>query len=375
MAPRPLNILHVMRAPVGGLFRHVVDLARGQAARGHRVGIVADAKTGGERAEAVLAELSSMLALGITRVDMSRQIGTRDFSAVAHVSRRAAADAVDVLHGHGAKGGAYARLARCPRGIRVYTPHGGSLHYRWASPTGFLYLTLERLLIRRTQLFLFESAYGRDVFRRKVGDAGETVRVVHNGVAPAEFAPVVAADAQPSDLVFIGELRALKGVAVLIEALAVLAREGRVVSATIVGEGPDRPAFEASVVAQGLRDRVRFVGARPARAGFALGRLLVVPSLAESLPYIVLEAAAAAMPFIATRVGGVPEILGPYSAELVAPGDPDALARAIDQALREPAAKRLTGARIQTRVREVFSIDAMTEAVLAAYADARAKHG
>ena len=374
MAPRPLNILHVMRAPVGGLFRHVADLARGQAARGHRVGIVADATTGGDQAEAVLADLSSVLALGITRVPMSRHIGPRDLAAIAHVSARVAAAAVDVLHGHGAKGGAYARLAHRRGGIRVYTPHGGSLHYRWASPSGFLYLTAERLLLRRTRLFLFESAYGRDIFRRKVGDPGATARVVHNGVAPAEFAPVTVGT-QASDVVFVGELRVLKGVAVLIEALSLLAREGREVSATIVGEGPDRAAFEALVAARGLRGAVAFVGARPARAGFALGSLLVVPSLAESLPYIVLEAAAAAVPFIATRVGGVPEILGLYSAELVAPNDPAALARAIAQALREPAAKRLAGARIQARVREAFSIDAMTEAVLAAYADARAAHG
>ena len=129
MAPRPLNILHVMRAPVGGLFRHVADLARGQAARGHRVGIVADATTGGDQAEAVLADLSSVLALGVTRVPMSRHIGPRDLAAVAHVSARVAAAAVDVLHGHGAKGGAYARLAHRRGGIRVYTPHGGSLHY------------------------------------------------------------------------------------------------------------------------------------------------------------------------------------------------------------------------------------------------------
>jgi len=374
MAPRPLNILHVMRAPVGGLFRHVADLARGQAARGHRVGIVADATTGGDQAEAVLADLSTVLALGITRVPMSRHIGPRDLAAVAHVSARVAAAAVDVLHGHGAKGGAYARLAHRRGGIRVYTPHGGSLHYRWASPNGFLYLTLERLLLRRTHLFLFESAYGRDIFRRKVGDPGATARVVHNGVAPAEFAPVTVGT-QASDVVFVGELRVLKGVAVLIEALSLLAREGREVSATIVGEGPDRAAFEALVAARGLRGAVAFVGARPARAGFALGSLLVVPSLAESLPYIVLEAAAAAVPFIATRVGGVPEILGLYSAELVAPNDPAALARAIAQALREPAAKRLAGARTQARVREAFSIDAMTEAVLAAYADARAARG
>ena len=369
-----LKILHVMRAPVGGLFRHVVDLARAQIAQGHLVGLIADSSTGGPQAEVVLAELAPKLALGLVRVAMSRQVGPRDVVACAHVSRRAADVEADVVHGHGAKGGAYARLTRVPHSIRVYTPHGGSLHYRWASPNGFLYLTLERLLLRRTHLFLFESAYGRDIFRRKVGDAGATARVVHNGVASAEFAPVVP-DAQASDVVFVGELRVLKGVAVLIEALSLLAREGREVSATIVGEGPDRAAFEALVAARGLRGAVAFVGARPARAGFALGSLLVVPSLAESLPYIVLEAAAAAVPFIATRVGGVPEILGPYSAELVAPNDPAALARAIAQALREPAAKRLAGARIQARVREAFSIDAMTEAVLAAYADARAARG
>ena len=88
----------------------------------------------------------------------------------------------DVVHGHGAKGGAYARLARAARAIRVYTPHGGSLHYRWSSPAGFLYLALERVLMRRTDLFLFESAYGRDVFRAKIGEPGALVRVVHNGV-------------------------------------------------------------------------------------------------------------------------------------------------------------------------------------------------
>ncbi len=66
-AEKPLKILHVMRSPVGGLFRHVVDLVRGQAARGHRVGIVADATTGGARAEAEFAALAPDLVLGLTR--------------------------------------------------------------------------------------------------------------------------------------------------------------------------------------------------------------------------------------------------------------------------------------------------------------------
>jgi glycosyltransferase involved in cell wall biosynthesis len=366
-----INILHVLRAPVGGLFRHVVDLARGQAERGHGVGLIVDATTGGDRAQATLDELSPRLALGITRVPMSRQLGFDDVAAVAHVGRRAASVAADVLHGHGAKGGAYARLASARQAIRAYTPHGGSLHYRWDSPTGLLYLTLERLLMARTDLFLFESAYGRDAFRSKLGDPGAAARVVHNGVAPAEFEPIVT-DPSATDLVFVGELRTLKGVDVLIQAMARLNQDGRRLSATIVGDGPDRAAFEAQVKAQGLADNVRFVGVRPARAAFACGRLLVVPSRAESLPYIVLEAAAAGVPLIATNVGGIPEIFGRDAADLVPPGDPAALARAIGLALNDLVHKRAAGARLRARVRQNFSTLAMTDAVLSAYDDALA---
>src|SRR5689334_20555098 len=139
-----LAILHVLRAPVGGLFRHVCDLARGQSARGHRVGVIADAASGGAQTDAALAELSRNLALGLTRVPMARQLGGGDIAAIRHVAHRAKETGADVMHGHGAKGGAYTRLARRRQAVRAYTPHGGSLHYRWGTPAGLLYLTAER---------------------------------------------------------------------------------------------------------------------------------------------------------------------------------------------------------------------------------------
>lgn len=369
-ATESLNILHVLRAPVGGLFRHVIDLARGQVARGHHVGLLADSSTGGAQAEATLAELAPKLALGLVRIAMSRQVGPSDVVACAHVARRAADVEADVVHGHGAKGGAYTRLARALRGIRVYTPHGGSLHYDWSTPSGFLYLTSEREMMQRTDLFVFESAYGRDVFRAKVGDPGTRARVVHNGVTAAEFAPVPA-DRHATDLVFVGELRMLKGVDTLIKALAILARDGRRTTTTIVGLGPDRAAFEAAARSAG--DAIRFVGAKPAREAFALGRLLVVPSRAESLPYIVLEAAAAGLPMVSTRVGGIPEIFGPDAGALVPPNDPAALAQAIGSALQNPAAAQAAAQRLKARVHDQFSADVMTQTVLAAYAETLAR--
>ena len=365
----PLNILHVFRAPVGGLFRHVVDLALGQIARGHRVGLIADSTTGGALAEARLAELAPRLALGLTRIPMSRHIGASDAGAAAHVAQRAAAVGADVIHGHGAKGGAYARFAVRGRALRVYTPHGGSLHYGWASPSGFFYLAAERMLMRRTDLFLFESAYGCDAFRAKIGQPAAPTRIVHNGVTDPEFAGVTP-DPGATDLVFVGELRILKGIDVLIKAITWLAANGRIVTATIVGAGADRDAFEHEAQNLGLAERVRFVGSKPAREAFALGRFLVVPSRAESLPYVVLEAAAAGLPLIATRVGGIPEIFGPDAAHLVRADDPTALAQAIEAALENPGLAQARAQRLKARARESFSVDAMTDAVLGAYRDA-----
>src|SRR5581483_1506833 len=150
----PLNILHVLRAPLGGLFRHVIDLVRGQAARGHQVGLILDSTTGGPRAEAVLRELMPYLALGYQRLAIPRELSPRDLFALRHVMKRIAAVAPDVLHGHGAKGAAMVRLApNVGHAVRAYTPHGGSLVYNPGSASGGFYRVLERVLNSRTDLF------------------------------------------------------------------------------------------------------------------------------------------------------------------------------------------------------------------------------
>jgi glycosyltransferase involved in cell wall biosynthesis len=305
---------------------------------------------------------------------MSRHVGIGDLLAIRHVSLRVKAVAANIIHGHGAKGGAYARLGftpspTAPKTIRVYTPHGGSLHFGWGSPTGLVYLNAERALMSRTDLFLFESAYGRDAFKAKIGEPQGLVRVVHNGVTDDEFQPIVVSQSA-TDLLFVGELRALKGVDVLIAAIKQLAQEGRNVTATIVGDGPDRARFEREVAKQDLGAQVHFVGVKPARQAFTLGRLLIVPSRAESLPYIVLEAAAAGLPMIATQVGGIPEIFGPDAGALVAPSDPAALARAIGQAMQDRGTRHSATLRLKARLRALFSADAMTDAILAAYREA-----
>ncbi len=375
MANDPLRIVHCLRAPVGGLFRHVCDLAQAQAERGHLVGLIADSLTGGDAARARLDALGPVCRLGIERFAMSRLPGPGDIRAASRIGGLAAAWNPDVLHGHGAKGGAYARLAgtRLRKGagrpIRVYTPHGGSLHYGSSSPAGIVYLALERYLARRTDVFLFESEYGLRTFSEKVGAPPGLVRVVHNGLAPSEFTPVVPAG-DAADFVFVGELRAIKGIDTLLEALAILARGANPPSAVIVGAGADGEKLRAAAARLGLNARVRFPGPMPAREAFRLGRAAVVPSRAESLPYVVLEAAAARLPIVATDVGGIAEIFGDQAGRLVPPDDPGRLAAAMKLVLDDPEAARRDAGALAGDVAARFSLDGMTDAIVDAYATA-----
>ncbi len=364
---KSLNILHVFRAPVGGLFRHVLDLTREQIARGHHVGVIADSRTGGTRGEDALRLLEPSLKLGLTRFPMRRHANLGDLFALAHVVRRAAQTQADVVHGHGAKGGAYARLSfGTKRAVRAYTPHGGSLLFGHDSLAGKFYLATERLLMLRGDLFLFESAYSADIFRGKIGSPRGLVRIVHNGVSQAEFQPI-ATKADATNLVFMGELRPVKGIDVLLDAIASLRTAGRTVTATLVGDGPERAALQAQVEQLGLANAVHFRPAMPASEALTLGRIMVVPSRAESLPYVVLEAAAGAKPLITTNVGGIPEIYGPLSNTLVPPLDSAALAQAIGRALDHPDVMTDITRELRQQVQTSFSVETMVDGVLAAY--------
>jgi glycosyltransferase involved in cell wall biosynthesis len=366
--PQRLRIVHVTRTPVGGIFRHILDLAGGQAARGHQVGIVCDSTTGGVRAEAALAAIAPQMKLGVSRFPMAREIGPGDLASFRAVSRHLASQNADVHHGHGAKGGGFVRLMSEPTAIRVYTPHGGSLHYGPHSLRGMVYGGIERFLSRRTELFLFESAFARNAYEAMVGVPRGIVRVVFNGISTAEMAPVEPRN-DAADIVSVGEFRHIKGTDVLLEAVAELHRSGRRVSLAVAGDGEEGPALREQVARLGLADSVRFLGHTPAREAFAHGRLLAMPSRADSLPYVAIEAGGAGIPIVASGVGGIPEILGPDGV-MVPPEHPERLAAAIAGVLDDPARAKAAAARLRERIGALFSADAMVEGVLAGYAEA-----
>ncbi len=368
MAQDRFRIVHVVRAPIGGIFRHIVDLATAQAAAGHEVGIVCDALTGGAFEKEAIAAVADRLALGATRFPMRRNVSPSDLLSVRNVLRHLAARRPDIVHGHGAKGGVYGRLIgtwlgrKRPIG-RIYSPHGGSLHYDPGSLEGRVYFTVERWLERLTDALVHVSTYEAETYRRKVGQPRCEAVVIHNGLRVDEFVPVTpSSDAR--DLLYLGMYRDLKGLDVFINAIAKLeSRYGLRASAHVVGQADDLLRYQGLARSLGIADRVAFHRPKPTREAFAMARAIVVPSRAESMPYVVLEAIAAGLPIVATRVGGIPEIFGPRADELVPPGDADALAAAIGGLLRDPARAHADAEARRAWIGSRFNIELMQEQV------------
>ena len=363
-----LRVLQVMRAPVGGLFRHVADLTRALAAEGHSVGLGVDSLANDAQTEGKLADLLLHATLGIHRFAMPRVLGAGDLKTPFAVRKLARSLDIDVLHGHGAKGGFYARLARIGgKAVALYTPHGGVLHFSRSSLSGRVFHRLERALMVQTGAIIFESAYAQATYAGLIGQPTCPTEVIHNGLASEEFIPV-APIADAADFVFVGELRDLKGIFVLADALVGVTRpDGSPATLVMAGDGPSRGEFEARIAQLGLGQRVTLLGAQPARPTFARGRVAIVPSLAESLPYVVLEAAAARLPVIATAVGGIPEIFGPTSARLVPAGDPVALSAAMQQALNHPEAAQADMRERLAHIESRFSLGTMTDSIKGLY--------
>lgn len=369
-----LRIVHCFRSPVGGIFRHVRDLLDAQVAAGHQVGIVCDSSTGGAYEERLFEAIRPKLALGLSRVEMQRHVGIGDAVAAWRTFNALKALRPDILHGHGAKGGVYARAfgtfmhGAAGRTARLYSPHGGSLHYDTDALAGMVFFRAERMLERMTDKLLFVADYERVTYQAKIGAIRAPWEIVYNGVQPSEFEPVPAMPGA-ADFLYIGMMRDLKGPDLFLDALAAArAATGRPLTAHMVGAGDDLPKYKAQAEALGFGGHVTFHDPMPARQAFALARFVVVPSRAEAMPYIVLETLAAGKPMMATAVGGVPEIFGDARTGLMQPEVSSITANMV-KALADEAAWAAAMPTLAT-LKARFGADVMAARIEAAYREA-----
>ena len=363
-----LKIIHCFRSPVGGIFRHVRDLLQQQSLAGHEVGIICDSNTGSAYEDKLFQKIDPMLALGLHRIPMPRSIAPQDLSALLKTRRILSSIMPDVVHSHSAKGGVYGRLGsrlasnRSHRIKAFYCPHGGAMHYKAGSLKGKVFFAAERFLERMTDSLIFVSDYERKAYREKVGEPTCPASIVYNGISPEEFVPVKP-KSDAVDFLYIGMKRDLKGADVFLDALHIIKHEKRHdVSAWFVGDGPDEEKYDKQIERLQLGDSVFVSNAIPARAAFELAKIVVVPSRAESMPYLVLEALAAQIPMVATNVGGIPEIFDGDKDQLIEPGNAEHLANAMVGMMNNK--RRVQEAKkIADRLADRFSLNAMSEGI------------
>ncbi len=190
------------------------------------------------------------------------------------------------------------------------------------------------------------------------------MHVVHCGVAPDLYRARGPADAGRQRLLFVGRLAGIKGVPILLEAVATLRERFPAMTLTLIGDGPERGAIEAEAARRGIADHVEFTGYLSQAAvaeRLAEADLFVLPSFAEGVPVVLMEAMAAGLPVVATRVGGVAELVEDgVSGVLTAPGDPGALAEGIGRLLDDAGLRARMGRAGRARVEAEF--DAHVEA-------------
>lgn len=193
----------------------------------------------------------------------------------------------------------------------------------------------------RSQMMLFSSP-----------DQWDKLHIVHCGIIPERYGRD-ASRTSGKRLVFVGRLAAAKGVPVLVDAFREVLRRHPDATLTLVGDGPERPLIEARATEAGISDALEITGYLSQSAvadRLGEGDVFVLPSFAEGLPVVLMEAMASGLPVVATRIAGVSELVEDgVSGLLVPPGDATALAGAIcrlfgDAALRE----RLAAAGRQT---------------------------
>lgn len=188
--------------------------------------------------------------------------------------------------------------------------------------------------IRRAAFTVAVSSFGRSQLCRWADRADwDRIRVIHCGIEPARFpTPGPMPEGATTRLVSIGRFVEQKGQLLLVEALATALAHTPDLHLTLVGDGEMRPEIEAAIAARGIGANVSITGwvdeAR-VRAEIAGAHALVMPSFAEGLPMVVMEAMAAGRPVISTYIAGIPELVRPDTGWLVPAGDADALSEAM----------------------------------------------
>jgi glycosyltransferase involved in cell wall biosynthesis len=375
------KILRVIaRLNMGGPALHVAYLTAGLRERGYDTTLVAGSLARGEDSMAFVADARDVQ---IVRIDqLGREISPlRDLVATVRLARLIRRERPDILHTHTAKAGTVGRVAallagrRRPR-IVVHTFHGHVLRGYFGPLSSRFFRLLERWLASRTTALIAVSPQVRDdlvalgvapperfVVIRLGIELGERVAPEQNG--RAESRRYLGIEPDRFAVGWIGRMTAVKRTDDVLVAFKRLRDEGVDAVLCMVGDGPDRQDLERRAHELGIVRDTLFLGYQEDVAPFyAAFDALVLPSSNEGTPVSAIEALAAGRPVVATRVGGVPDVVQEGDdGFLVEPGATDDLADRLAQLARDPELRERMGRAGRERVLPRYAVERLVDDV------------
>ena len=369
----------IARLNVGGPALHVSYLARGLQERGYETTLVAGDVGRGEESMAFVAEREGVEVVRLA--GLSRELSPlRDVVAAVHLARLIRKVRPDVLHTHTAKAGAVGRAAAILAGRRrprvvVHTFHGHVLRGYFGTAGSLAFRAIETALARVTDQLVAVSPQVRDELVRLGVAPARKFAVIRLGI---ELEPRVTCDEEPAAIRarigvsadrfvvgWFGRMTAVKRTEDLLDALAALRERGVDALLLLVGDGADRERLERLAHGRGLAKSVLFLGYQDDVARwYAACDAIVLSSANEGTPVTLIEALAAGRPVVATRVGGVEDVVDDgVTGHLVRPGDTHAIAERLALLAADPELRRRMGETGRAQMLQRYAVSRLVDDV------------
>jgi glycosyltransferase involved in cell wall biosynthesis len=365
---------------MGGPALHVSYLSAGLRERGYETILVAGNVGQGEQSMAYVADDLGVPVVTIPH--LHREISpVRDLLATIRLARIIRAERPAILHTHTAKAGAVGRVAALLAGRRrppiiVHTFHGHVLRGYFGRFWTGVFRLLERVLARITDVLVAVSPEVRDELVAFGVAPATKFRVIRlgielderlspDGAARAETRRVMGVADERFVVGWIGRMTAVKRTDVVLESFRRLRDEGVDAVLCMVGDGPDRQSVENLAGGLGIMRDSLFPGYQEdVGPFFAAFDVFVLPSGNEGTPVTAIEALASGCPVVATRVGGVPDVVTDgEDGFLVDPGDVEGLAASLARLANDPALRARMGGAGRERMRSRYAVDRLIDDV------------
>ena len=390
----PIRVLRVIaRLNMGGPALHVAYLTEGLASRGYDTTLVTGSLARGEESMAFVAEEKGARIVRIPQ--LSREISpVYDVVSVARLVSLIREVRPHVLHTHTAKAGAVGRLAAILAGdarppVVVHTFHGHVLRGYFDPLRTEVFRRLERRLAAASTTLIAISPEVRDDLVELGIAPPERFSLVRLGVeldrrladddaaARARMRRLFGLQDERYTIGWVGRMTGIKRPDDILEAFARLRGGGVDAVLCMVGEGPDRDAVERKAHAMGLARHCLFPGyQRDIGAFYSMFDVFLLASANEGTPVTAIESLASGTPVVATRVGGVPDVVRDgVDGILVPPGDPGAIAEALRRLASDPGERAAMGEAGREHVFRRYAVERLVDDVDALYRRLLAEQG